>query len=319
MNVLDLFSGIGGFSLGLARAGFRTVAFAEIEPWCKQVLAKHWPTVPQLGDITTIGVEPMSSSEDSLARTSALPGEAPALPEIVRLSGGGYAEPFAWYDRGTQSWRTWQRCLLEGWTPFAGTWPRSGMTRNGIAYQLPTLAPLTEETESGLWPTPRAEYDSGKHKGKPDTLHSAVKMWPTPHGFSKDGGRSNGPSGNELGRAVNRAMWPTPTSRDYKDGSAISCANVPDNGLLGRVVHKFPTPTVGDSKNARNSTATRHKLPPTGVHAGDTLTDAVVPIGGSLNPTWVEWLMGYPLGWTVLKDWGTRSSRKSRKSSEPQS
>jgi hypothetical protein len=42
-------------------------------------------------------------------------------------------------------------------------------------------------------------------------------------------------------------------------------------------------------------------------------------IGGSLNPTWVEWLMGYPIGWTALKHWATPSSRKSRKSSERQS
>lgn len=40
----------------------------------------------------------------------------------------------------------------------------------------------------------------------------------------------------------------------------------------------LPTPTVGDSKSARNSTATRHVLPPTGIHAGDTLTDIMVPL-----------------------------------------
>ena len=43
MRVLDLFSGIGGFSLGLERAGMRTVAFCEIEPYCRAVLRKHWP------------------------------------------------------------------------------------------------------------------------------------------------------------------------------------------------------------------------------------------------------------------------------------
>jgi hypothetical protein len=93
--------------------------------------------------------------------------------------------------------------------------------------------------------------------------------------------------------------WPTPTGRDHKDGTAKSCENVPTNGLLGRVIH-LPTPTVGDSKNARNSTAVRHRIPPTGIHAGDTLTDVVVPAGGSLNPAWVEILMGYPKGWTEL-------------------
>ena len=52
LTVLDLFSGIGGFSLGLERTGgFRTVAFCEIDPFCRQVLAKHWPDVPIHNDI----------------------------------------------------------------------------------------------------------------------------------------------------------------------------------------------------------------------------------------------------------------------------
>ncbi len=54
MNVLDLFSGIGGFSLGLERAEMRTVAFCEIDPYCRRVLAKHWPTVPIYDDIRAL-------------------------------------------------------------------------------------------------------------------------------------------------------------------------------------------------------------------------------------------------------------------------
>ena len=52
LKVLDLFSGIGGFSLGLERTGgFKTVAFCEIDPFCRKVLAKHWPDVPIYEDV----------------------------------------------------------------------------------------------------------------------------------------------------------------------------------------------------------------------------------------------------------------------------
>lgn len=52
LRVLDLFSGIGGFSLGLERTGgFETVAFCEIDPFCRKVLAKHWPNVRQYEDV----------------------------------------------------------------------------------------------------------------------------------------------------------------------------------------------------------------------------------------------------------------------------
>jgi DNA (cytosine-5)-methyltransferase 1 len=54
MRVLDLFSGIG---LGLERAGFQTVAFCEIEPYCQKVLAKHWPGVPIYDDIRRLNAD----------------------------------------------------------------------------------------------------------------------------------------------------------------------------------------------------------------------------------------------------------------------
>ncbi|GEP11697.1 DNA cytosine methyltransferase [Methylobacterium gnaphalii] len=55
LRVLDLFSGIGGLALGLERTGgFVPAAFCEIEPYCRQVLARHWPEVPQYDDVRTL-------------------------------------------------------------------------------------------------------------------------------------------------------------------------------------------------------------------------------------------------------------------------
>lgn len=69
LKVLDLFSGIGGFSLGLERAkyeggeydGFETVAFCEIEEYPRRVLAKHWPDVPRYRDVRELTGERLAS------------------------------------------------------------------------------------------------------------------------------------------------------------------------------------------------------------------------------------------------------------------
>jgi DNA (cytosine-5)-methyltransferase 1 len=69
LKVLDLFSGIGGFSLGLERAtlegaeydGFETVAFCEIEAFPRKVLAKHWPSIPQYDDVRTLTAERLAA------------------------------------------------------------------------------------------------------------------------------------------------------------------------------------------------------------------------------------------------------------------
>ena len=49
----SLFAGIGGFDLGLERAGMECRWQVEIDPWCRQVLAKHWPGVPRWDDVRT--------------------------------------------------------------------------------------------------------------------------------------------------------------------------------------------------------------------------------------------------------------------------
>jgi DNA (cytosine-5)-methyltransferase 1 len=61
-RLLDLFSGIGGFSLGLERTGgFKTVAFCEIEPFPRKVLAKHWPEVPIYDDVRNLSASRLAA------------------------------------------------------------------------------------------------------------------------------------------------------------------------------------------------------------------------------------------------------------------
>lgn len=67
MNVLDLFSGIGGFSLGLERAGLKTIAFCEIDPFCRKVLRKHWPDVPIFEDVKELHADRLPEKPNAIA------------------------------------------------------------------------------------------------------------------------------------------------------------------------------------------------------------------------------------------------------------
>ncbi len=83
---------------------------------------------------------------------------------------------------------------------------------------------------------------------------------------------------------------------------------------------KCPTPTAGDAKSSgsRNLAGSKANLGVSltdFVKFGNSTTSRGMKAGGALNPRWVEWLMGYPDGWTDLGDWATPSSRKSRNGS----
>jgi DNA (cytosine-5)-methyltransferase 1 len=85
MKLLDLFSGIGGFSLGLERAGFETVAFCEFDTKAQLVLKKHWPDVPIYDDVRTLTAERLRA--DGVDHIDAICGGFPC--QDISLAGKG--------------------------------------------------------------------------------------------------------------------------------------------------------------------------------------------------------------------------------------
>jgi hypothetical protein len=225
-------------------------------------------TGPRSSDsMTSTPLEPttsqlsMFSLEDFPVRTSPTQASGTASTARAPASGGSSPASFASFDPGTSSWRTSQRSVLGGWDVFSGTWPRAGMTRNGTAFRLLPLAPLTRGTASSWLPTPSASPYGSNQSPSP---RASVRL--------------------SLESMARRGVWPTPRATDGDRGG---------RGDLLHVVRAWPTPAAADAKGALRYSRGNPSL---------TLAARGDAPGGQLNPTWVEWLMGFPPGWTDCGD-----------------
>ena len=201
------------------------------------------------------------------------------------------------------------------------TW-REKTTPSGLPYyQLAASAHRTKETDSSLersnWPSPCAQ--NGTVNGYTD-WEKVIKR--------KEAGRQQ-----NLQDVVILAAWPTPTTRDYKDGK--ECLNVPTNSLLGRQVWQanWPTPTsstatladviqamhAGNSKDRPSYQNAKGPflMPIRITTSGQMLTgsDAGMESSGQLNPAHSRWLMGFPPEWDDCAVTAMQSSRKSQRNS----
>ena len=131
----------------------------------------------------------------------------------------------------------------------------------------------------------------------------ASGLWATP--TASDGQRGGTVTENMTGVSLAQQIktpqrWPTPLASDAESAGGIGCWQRGKRGLaLNTAVRlEFPTPGYNDFKSGKGYNHGDKKQTPQLRHIS----------GGMLNPTWVEWLMGWPLGWTDLKPLETGKS-----------
>ena len=178
---------------------------------------------------------------------------------------------------------------------------------------------LESMAKHDLWPTPtlHGNYNrKGASQNSGDGLETAVKkeLWPTPTATERSGTNPKTGKGHGLSKAVKN--WPTPTV--HYDSMYVNKSPNKEkrhsNGLATQVDQlqkNWPTPSTRDHKGGYKGGRIRN-----GKVSMDTLdvavqhTDNKDQTSGTLNPTWVEWLMGLPTGWTDLDSWVTELSPK---------
>lgn len=239
------------------------------------------------------------SAEASPVRTSPLPERARDSTESEAGCGANSRVLLARYDRDTRLWKTPQCSLFEDSDECLKTFPRSGIMQNGLLWEQTMLARPTGASVSGFWRTPdtgaggeisadkAADFAAGKTRASGNVIQIRLcdqvrhpQLWPTPTVCGNNNRKGlTKTSGDGLATAVLKT-YPTPKCQDA--GAALFDRH---KGNLGEVIH-------GQYLNGGNA------IPQTQT--------------ARLNPNWVEWLMGWPIGYTDSKQLATDKFRSWR-------
>jgi DNA (cytosine-5)-methyltransferase 1 len=230
----------------------------------------------------------LSSAADSPAKTLAQQEKAQASRVSAAACGKNMPVLLAKYDQLTHSLKTAQCSLFEDLTPCLVTLPRTGTMHNGMCYLRKTLAQTINATAFGFLP-------------------NGETFFHTPNTSGLDGG-SNG----RKALKKRQQNWLTPTVNMISGGANHNSPQVLAGkhgiNLEGAVMKNYPTPQASDNRDRGNlsDNCVKRRI---AIGKQISLSQSVSEISGALNPTWVEWLMGVPLGWSDLKPLVTRKYR----------
>tara|TARA_X000001316_G_C922449_1_gene37868 strand:+ start:154 stop:909 length:756 start_codon:yes stop_codon:yes gene_type:complete len=207
-------------------------------------------------------------------------------PKIPDTSGLTLPESSAKYDPASSSWKTSQVSLFTRERLSLATWPKWGMIHRGVLFELPMPERITAARGGSAprsLPTPTVHHAKmGNHDEDPQDFLKRAEEY-----RSKTGGTI----GMSLGVAAR--LYPTPTAKANQTAPSMLAKG-------GSFSNLWPTPIAREAKDQGLDLQKKRR---DGKSRDDSLTRRVsieqgLNKAGRLNPQWVEWLMGWPIGWT---------------------
>ena len=295
LRLLDTFSGIGGFSYAAERivGGFETVAFVEREPFCQQILSKHWPAVPIYDDITTFNPEPYSADVvcgGFPCQDISLAGKQAGIKEGTR-SGLFYE-----LMRVVRLVRP-QYVVLEN---------VSAILANGLDIVLGALAEAGFDAEWACIPASAVGACHQRDRWWLVAYAKGTRTWQhKPHARRQCDGTSvfgDGDTDKEISAASNASSTRSQASKQAWIPSDAAQAATRLEPVTRGAVDDAPNPNHSGPQRQR----AEYELSESSREGAIAWcrSDAVLnpEWGGTyLNPSFVEEMMGFPVGWTVLK------------------